>query len=128
MQPTSSFSDFITDWERLLTAVSNNETGLPDLGPQKISLEDILQEAKDLGVRQDASRSQLAADSKRRREVIFQGRAAASRLRSALKGYFGGHNEKLVEFGVRPLRRRRSIPLVDPSLAVEDPAPPPAGE
>jgi hypothetical protein len=128
MQQTSSFSDFITDWERLLTAVNNNEASLPDLGPQKISLEDILQEAKDLGARQDASRSQLATDSKRRREVIFLGRAAASRLRSALKGYFGGHNEKLVEFGARPLRQRRSIPLVDPALALEDPGPPPVCE
>jgi hypothetical protein len=128
MQPTSSFSDFITDWERLITAVTNNEDNLPDLTLQKVSLKDILQEAKDLGARQNASRSQLAIDSKRRREVIFEGRAAASRLRSALKGYLGGHNEKLVEFGVRPVRQRRSIPLVDPRLPVEDPAPMLAGE
>ena len=128
MESISSFSDFITDWERLITAVTNNEASLPEHEFQKRSLEDILQEAKDLGARQDASRSQLAADSKRRREIIFEGRAAASRLRSALKGHFGGHNEKLVEFGARPIRQRRSIPLVDPALPVEDPAPPPAGE
>jgi hypothetical protein len=125
MQQPSSFSDFITDWERLLAAVTNNETGLPDLSAQVGSLEAVLEEAKALGVRQDASRSQLAADSKRRREVIFEGRAAASRIRSALKGYFGGHNERLVEFGARPIRQRRSTPLVDPPLAVEDPAPVP---
>ncbi len=125
MHQTASFSDFITDWERLLAAVNNNETGLPDLSAQVGSLEAILQEAKAVSVRQDASRSQLAADSKRRREVTFEGRAAASRIRSALKGHFGGHNEKLVEFGVRPVRQRRSTPLVDPPLAVEDPAPVP---
>ena len=128
MQETSSFSDFMTDWERLLTAVTNNEANLPDLSLQKASLEDILEEAKDQGAPQDASPSKLAADSMRRREIIFEGRAAASRLRSALKGHFGGHNEKLVEFGARPIRQRRSIPLVDPALPVEDPAPPPAGE
>jgi len=125
MQQTSSFSDFLTDWERLLAAVNNNETGLPDFGSQVTSLEDLLQEAKTVSVRQDASRSQLAVDAKRRREVIFEGRAAASRLRSALKGYLGGHNERLVEFGVRPVRQRRSTPLVDPPLPVEDPAPVP---
>jgi hypothetical protein len=128
MPEITSFADFITDWERLLTAVTNNEANLPDLGLQKVSLEDILQEAKTVSTRQDASRSQLAIDSKRRREIVFEGRAAASRLRAALKGVLGGHNEKLVEFGLRPIRRRRSIPLVDPPLPVEDPAPMPAGE
>jgi hypothetical protein len=125
MQQTASFADFIADWERLLTAVTNNETNLPDLSAQVGSLDYILQEAKAVSARQDASRAQLAADSKRRREVTFEGRAAASRIRSALKGHFGGHNEKLVEFGVRPGRQRRSTPLVDPPLAVEDPAPVP---
>jgi hypothetical protein len=119
MPEITSFADFITDWERLLAAVTNNETNLPDLGLQRVSLADLLQEAKELGARQDASRSQLSTDTKRRREVLFMGRAAASRLRSALKGALGGHNEKLVEFGVRPIRRRRSIPLVDPPLPVE---------
>ncbi len=125
MPQTASFADFLTDWERLLTAVNNNETNLPDLTLQLGSLEGILQEAKVVSVRQDVSRSQLAADSKRRREILFEGRAAASRIRSALRGHFGGHNEALVEFGVRPHRQRRSSPLVDPPLAIEDPAPVP---
>lgn len=122
MPNTTSFADFITDWERLLTAVANNAAELPDLSLQAASLDGLVDEAKALGARQDASRSQLAADAKRRRELIFEGRAAASRLRSAIKGHLGGHNEKLVEFGARPIRRR-SLPLVDPPLAVEDPAP-----
>jgi hypothetical protein len=118
MPEITSFADFITDWERLLTAVTNNAPDLPDLGLQKTSLADILEEAKAVSTRQDASRSQLATDSKRRREIVFEGRAAASRLRSALKGVLGGHNEKLVEFGLRPIRRRRTR-LVDPPLPVE---------
>jgi hypothetical protein len=119
MPEITSFADFITDWERLYMAVTNNEADLPDLGLQKVSLKDILDEAKAVSTRQDASRSQLATDSKRRREIVFEGRAAASRLRSALKGALGGHNEKLVEFGLRPIRRRRTTRLVDPPLPVE---------
>jgi hypothetical protein len=119
MPEITSFADYVTDWERLLAAVANNEADLPDLGLQKVSLADILQEAKAVSTRQDASRSQLATDSKRRREIVFEGRAAASRLRSALKGVLGGHNEKLVEFGLRPIRRRRTTRLVDPALPVE---------
>lgn len=128
MRNSKSFADFITDWERLLTAVENNEGNLPDLSLQRGSLDDILQEAKAVSTRQDASRSQSATDAKRRRELTFEGRAAASRLRASIKGHLGGHNEKLLEFGARPIRQRRIPKLVDPPLAVEDPAPPPAGE
>lgn len=124
MPISKSYADFIADWERLLAAVENNEASLPDLGLQRVSLDDILQEAKAVGTRQDASRSQSAADAKRRRELIFEGRAAASRLRAAIKGHLGGHNEKLLEFGARPIRQRRIAKLVDPPLPVEDPAPP----
>ncbi len=122
MRNIRSFADFIADWERLLDAVANNEANLPDLGLQRGALNALLSEAKVVGTRQDASRSQSAADAKRRVEIIFEGRAAASQLRAAIKGHLGGHNEKLVEFGARPIRRRR-VKLVDPPLAVEDPAP-----
>jgi hypothetical protein len=117
MPEITSLADYITSWERLLAAVANN-ADLPDFSLQVATLENLLQEAKTVSTRQEASRSLLAADSKRRREIVFEGRAAASQLRSALKGVLGGHNEKLGEFGIRPLRRRSS-PLVDPPLAIE---------
>ncbi len=117
MPEITSLADYITSWERLLSAVANN-ADLPDFSQQVATLTVLLQEAKTVSTRQEASRSLLAADAKRRREIVFEGRAAASQLRSALKGALGGHNEKLGEFGIRPLRRR-SIPLVDPPLAVE---------
>ena len=118
MSQITSLADYITSWERLLAAVANNGANLPDFSLQMATLTAILQEAKTVSTRQEASRSLLAADAKRRREIVFEGRAAASQLRSALKGVLGGHNEKLGEFGIRPLRRRSS-PLVDPPLQVE---------
>jgi hypothetical protein len=86
MRNTRSFADFITDWERLLDAVENNETNLPDLSLQRGTLDHILEEAKAVGTRQEASRSQSAIDAKRRRELIFEGRAAASQLRARHQG------------------------------------------
>lgn len=124
MSNASSYADYLADWERLLLAVNNNEGGLPDLMIQKEPLEELLAEAKDLGVRQDASKAQLRADSKRRRELVPEGRAAASRLRAALKAHFGGHNERLVEFGVAPLRARRTLPKDPAPIPVEIAGPP----
>lgn len=59
-------------------------------------------------------KSQLSQASKRTRSLIPEGRAAASRLRAALKAHFGGHSEALVEFGVVPVRKRRAPQPADP--------------
>lgn len=119
MSEPSSFADFLTDWELLLSAVQSHGSELPDLSPYVESLSELLQEGRDLGARQQASRAQLALDAKRRRDLMPEGRAAASRLRAAVKAFYGGHNERLVEFGVRPLRQHRSTPAEAP--------PPPVG-
>ena len=125
MSIVSSYADYLADWERLLLAVNNNEEGLPDLMIQKVPLEDLLQEAKDLAARQDASKAQFRVDSKRRRALVPEGRAAASRLRAALKAHFGGHSERLVQYGVAPLRARRALPP-DPIPIPPEVAKPPA--
>lgn len=124
MSNASSYADYLADWERLLTAVENNEEGLPDLMVQKIPLQDLLQEARDLAASQDASKAQLRVDSKRRRALVPEGRAAASRLRAALKAHFGGHSERLVQYGVAPLRARRTLPPDPIPIPVEIAEPP----
>lgn len=127
MPNMSSYADYLADWERLLLAVENNEELLPDLMVQRVPLQDLLEEAKELSVRQKASMAQLREDSKRRRALVPEGRAAASRLRSALKAHFGGHSEKLVEYGIAPLRARRALPpdpVPVPVEIAEKPAPP----
>ena len=124
MSNASSYADYLADWERLLTAVENNEEGLPDLMVQKIPLQDLLQEARDLAASQDASKAQLRVDSKRRRALVPEGRAAASRLRAALKAHFGGHSERLVQYGIAPLRARRTLPPDPIPIPVEIAEPP----
>lgn len=114
MPEISSFADFMADWDTLIKGVRNNQTILPDLEGLVNPLEALLNEAKDLSTGKAAARSQLSQGAKRTRVLIPEGRAAASRLRSALKAHFGGHNEKLVEFGIAPLRTRRPSSPADP--------------
>jgi hypothetical protein len=106
----------MADWDLLIKGV-NNKPALPDLSGLLEPLVEILEEGRDLEANKAAARSQLSQGAKRSRALVAEGRAAASRLRSALKAHFGGHNEMLVEFGVAPLRKRR---LPQPA----DPAPP----
>ena len=113
MSEISSFPDFLADWDRLTKGVHNNASILPDLSGLVGPVEALLDEGKNLEAEKAASKAQLSQGAKRTRTLVPEGRAAASRLRAALKAHFGGHNEKLVEFGIAPLRKRR-LPRADP--------------
>ena len=115
MPNMSSFPDFMADWDLLLTSVRNNQTDLPDLSGLTGPLNVLLDEARELEATKAAARSQLSQGAKRTRALVPEGRAAASRLRSALKVHFGGHNEALVQYGVTPLRARRVPRPADPA-------------
>jgi hypothetical protein len=110
----SSFPDFMAYWDRLLMAVRNNQANLPDLSALVGPLSALLDEARELEADKAEARSLLSQAAKRTRILIPEGRAAAARLRDALKVHFGGHNEALVQFGVAPLRTRRAPKPADP--------------
>ena len=114
MSEITSFADFLADWDLLLKGVAN-KNGLPDLSGLTVPLEEILEEGRDKEADKAAARAQLGHGAKRTRALVTEGRAAASRLRSALKAHYGGHNEALVEFGIAPLRKRRVTQPVDPA-------------
>ena len=113
MSEPSSFPDFMADWDLLIKGV-RNKPGLPDYSGLLEPLEEILEEAREVEAGKASARSLLSLGAKRSRALIVEGRAAASRLRSALKAHYGGHNETLVEFGVAPIRKRRTPQPADP--------------
>jgi hypothetical protein len=120
MPEINSFPDFMADWDRLITAVNNNQQSLPDLGGLLGPLEAFLNEARSVDAAKTAARAQLRQGTKRTQILKVDGRAAASRLRAALIAHFGNHNEILVEFGIVPVRTRRVPQRPDP----EPPSPP----
>ena len=122
----SSFPDSMADWSLLVSAVENNSETLPDLSGLLGPLKGFLSEARELDAVKAAARSQLSQGAKRTRALVPEGREAASRLRNAIKVHFGSHNEKLLEFGIAPLRtpRRRqpaNPPKPDPEISVPQP-------
>ena len=122
----SSFPDFMADWSLLVNAVENNSDALPDLSGLLGPLKGFLDEARELDVAKAAARAQLSQGAKRTRTLVPEGREAATRLRNAIKIHFGSRNEKLVEFGIAPLRaRRRRQPADPPKPDPEIPVPQP---
>ena len=120
MPNNASFADFVNAWDRLLTAINNNEGDLPDLQTYQVPLESIVQELRTLGARQDSLKASLRENTKAIQGLLGRGRDQAFHLRTYLKGHLGPRNERLIEYGIRPFRAGRRAP----SEPVEPPPPP----
>jgi hypothetical protein len=101
----TSLADFVTDWEKLLKNVTDTAAELPDISVYKSALDPLLAGAKDslalaarIGVKQQ--------ETKDRQALMKEGKEAASKLRLAIKAHFGPRSERLLQYGMNPLRKR----------------------
>jgi hypothetical protein len=122
--PKIALADTLREWESLLAAAAEKGTGVPALGRPLEELQATLERTRalaDLRVKLQASLQKATQDLEASRE---EGRQLTIRVRSLLKAAFGLNWEGLVQFGVRPRRKRRRpsianrstqlAPLVDP--------------
>lgn len=125
MPNKGSYADFVSDCDKTLTNVKARAAELPDLTAYITPLEELLVEAKAMGARQQALQSVKQEETRNLQAVIAKGREAVLRLRAALKAHFGPKSERLIEFGMRPSRKRprtaeggaKPKPVVDPAPA-----------
>jgi hypothetical protein len=113
--PRTSIADLIVDWEMLLAKLQVSAAGLPGLESFIARLEKLLANAKDLTARLETARGIKQQESQQRRDLLREGKNMTSRLRAALKAHFGLQNERLVEFGIRPIRARAGRTQPQPS-------------
>ena len=102
-----SFKNTMAEWESLLTAVAANQGEIPSVdlyaGPLKEAMEEI-QEMRARRLSRQLEARELTRSLKDRRAQAYD---LAIRLRSWVRGWYGAHNEKLTEFGVKPIRKRK---------------------
>jgi hypothetical protein len=115
-------ADFVTDWEATLTNCRNRAAELPDLSSYIVPLETLLAEAKVLTARKKSLRGVKQQETLDLQEVMSNGREAAIRLRAALKAHYGPKSERLIEFGMRPLRKRVRKPEAEVKPKPVEPA------
>jgi uncharacterized membrane protein YdfJ with MMPL/SSD domain len=119
------YSDHFTEWDQLQTAVAANAADLPQTEVARAGLQRVQEEVRQILREQSAFQASKQQSSKRLRKLITDGAKLATVLRVITKQHYGHESEKLVEFGVQPLRRRTrpQPPAIDP------PKPPaPSGE
>ncbi len=108
MKSIRSFADVVQDWEELLEAVNDNAEVLASAAPQQEALQTSLAALRVKRAHQasfTAGRQQATQDLG---VLIEQGNENARRLRGLVRAVLGSKSERLVQFRVAPLRRRRS--------------------
>lgn len=102
-----NINDQVMELEQLNTAITKNASLVPATGRLQASLEAGLQEIRLLlGTQKTliADKQKVTQDLKR---ALGEARTLAMNIRAIAKGEVGARNEKLVEFGVAPLRPRK---------------------
>ena len=104
---SQSYGDTLEEWKLITEAYDSNQEDLPHLEAPKNQLKALLEQAKDTIEQQAAFAAKRQEMTHRLADALDQGRKLATFLRLAIKQRYGNRSEKLVEFGVQPLRRRR---------------------
>lgn len=118
----NSHASVVTDFEELLTNVANAKD-LPDLTVYRAPLEQLLVEIKARGALRKVRIGVKQQETQEFQELMSRSKEAASRLRSALKAHLGPKNERLLEFGIPPVRKRSRPVVVEEGPKPEGPAP-----
>jgi len=117
-----SYGDTLEEWKLIMEAYESNQEDLPHLEAPKNQLKALLEQAKDTIEQQAALAARRQEMTQQLADALDQGRKLATFLRTGIKHRYGNRSEKLVEFGVQPLRPRR------PAVSTDQPPGPEAPE
>jgi hypothetical protein len=102
----NNFNDTMADWEGLLAAVEANRSEIPSSDVYAAQLAAAVQEVQAIRARKSALRSEARELTRSLVGGLALGNDLVIRLRSWVRAWYGPHNEKLTEFGVKPIRKR----------------------
>jgi len=107
MSSKNSFADLVRDWEGLLEACTDNAELLAGVEFARRPLVQVVKQVKVLKAMQEMTEDSRRETARHLAEACEAGREAARRLRGFVKFRLGTRSERLVQFGVAPLRSRR---------------------
>jgi hypothetical protein len=124
----TSIAQAIVAWENALTNAKTGATEVPGIEGYTAPLEAILAEAKALTARLDMRNGVKQQETLDRKNLMHKGNFQVSRIRSAIRAFFGPNSERLIDFGARPVRPRtrkkptgKAAPPQGPSAVTEEP-------
>ena len=105
-----SYAKVMREWEVLLTKVSVNKADLSFVDDYRTQLEAELNGAKETIERQTAMQAAFQNETRNLEKFLERGKALAVNIRAGVVTRYGNRSEKLIEFGMRPVRSRRRSP------------------
>jgi hypothetical protein len=105
-----SYGATVQGWKTLGGGLETNVGDNPNLEDHRLMLADLAEKADALLAQRNALEAEKQAVTRELQTILVQGRRVASLLRAGMKLRYGNRSEKLIEFGLRPLRRRSRKP------------------
>jgi hypothetical protein len=103
----SALADTLRDWESLLTAVADHAAELGVAEPYRAALAESLDKVRQAKGVQELHDAHRQTSTRTLGEVLMEGKDRAVRLRGAIQAVLGPTTERLIQFGIRPSRRRQ---------------------
>jgi hypothetical protein len=125
--PAQTFAELMEDLEALRLAVLDNAPNLPDVQRAQAAFELILPQIKEAKARQGSLTAARQETTQTLNKLLAEAGELTIRLRAVVKSNLGPKSERLVQFGVAPLRKRTRKPVAQPPAAAtpaEEPATP----
>jgi hypothetical protein len=94
----------LNGWEHLLASMEANAGDFPQLETYRVQLKTKLEAARAASAQQAAMDATKQEATKSLQALLVEGRKLATFLRGGVKQRYGDRSEKLVEFGLAPLR------------------------
>ena len=121
MRAKKSYADFVTDWQRLIDAIAGDPQ-LADLKNKSI-LETHLAAVKELNARQVMFKASSQQATQELNSALIKGKDIAIQLRAEVKSRIDPRAERLVQFDVKPIRKKprkaKTTPDGQPTPTVE---------
>lgn len=104
--PREAYGATTTEWEDILGAAAEHQAELPpELAKEITSLKEILSTVKVLKHQQGSLTARRQATTQQLHAKIAEGKQVVEAIRHAAKYTIGRRSEKIVHFGVAPLRK-----------------------
>ena len=111
----------VQSWRNVSASSAANASEVPQLAIPLALLERIIEETDRIFFDQAAFRASKQLASQRLKVLFDQGDKLTTVMKVIVKQHFGNGNDKLVEFGIQPLRSRPR-PTVVPPVETETPS------
>jgi hypothetical protein len=106
MPKSKSYAETVNGWEELLAALDTNSGDLPQLDLPRQRLQVILDQIRVFAAEQAVFTASRQQATERVYALLAQGRKLATVLRTTVREHYGNRSQKVVEFGLQPLRPR----------------------